>query len=96
MSSAALLGARDTICSPRSGLTSWPVCGTSSMWVLVRLGFPPAGVVTIYERGTAVSLSSTSTGFHFSVIVTLLSWSKFWEWPSRPVMVVSLKLMPLL
>ena len=37
------------------------------MWVLMRLGFPPAGVVTMYERGTTVSLSSTSTGYHFIV-----------------------------
>ena len=37
------------------------------MWVLVCCNFPPAGVVTMYERGTAESLSSTSAAFHFSV-----------------------------
>ncbi len=56
MSSAALLGARDMICPPRSGLTSWLLCGTSHMWVLLRLSSPPAGTVTMYEHGSTVTV----------------------------------------
>ena len=67
MATVGLVSACATVCSSVSGLTSMLLCEARRIWVLVRFSSFPAGVDTVYDRGTPASFSFTSAGFHFSV-----------------------------